>query len=254
MDIKETANNYILTGDYHTHSVYSRVGPHRHGKGSIMDNVRAAHEKGLRELAITDHGPDNFFGLDIARIADMRADIKEAMEAYPDVKVYLGVEADIVDSENGLDVAERDFLLFDFVNAGYHYVHNCHMYANLFAYRAPIFSGQIERLRKQNTERIIKALTNNKIKILTHPGDKAYVDEEEIAACCAMTGTLVEINSRHSHPDADDLRIYAAHDVSFIISSDAHRPESVGVYLNSLEMALSAGIDPARIVNIEERK
>ncbi|MFR6641738.1 MAG: PHP domain-containing protein [Christensenellales bacterium] len=37
-------------GDYHTHTYYS------HGKGTIEDNVRAAAEKGLKQIAITDHG------------------------------------------------------------------------------------------------------------------------------------------------------------------------------------------------------
>jgi len=37
-------------GDYHTHTKFS------HGKGSVEDNVRAAVAKGLKEVAITDHG------------------------------------------------------------------------------------------------------------------------------------------------------------------------------------------------------
>ena len=42
------------------------------------------------------------------------------------------------------------------------------------------------------------------------------------------------------------------YDVNFIISSDAHRPEKVGRYVKSMQLALSAGIGPDRIVNIEE--
>ena len=174
------------------------------------------------------------------------------MKRFPRVKVYLGVEADIVDSPNGLDVAPEDFALFDFVNAGYHYVPNCHMIQNWLAFRFPCPKSIREKLRKQNTERIVKALTGNNIKILTHPGDKAYIDTHAIAKACEETGTLVEINARHRHPDCEELRIFASYNVKFVISSDAHRPEKVGRYMKSMALALDAGIDPARIVNIEE--
>ena len=254
MKIEEIETRYRITGDFHTHSVYSSIGPYRHAKGTIMDNVRAAHEKGLREIAITDHGPSDFYGLDIGRLEDMRADIAKAAEAFPDMKIYLGVEADIIDSENGLDVKPEDIPKFDFINAGYHYVPGSNMMANFASFRLRLASRSgIERLRRENTERIIRALTSNDVKILTHPGDKAYIDEEAVAAACEKTGTLIEINCRHLHPNERDLRIYAAHDLKFIISSDAHSADKVGRYARSLELAFRAGIDADRIVNIEER-
>lgn len=253
MDLKEIKEKYRITADYHTHSVYSRMGPYLHGKGRILDNVKAAHEKGISEIAITDHGPSDFYGLSLDIIPQMRKEIEEAEKAYPDVKVYLGVEADIVDSENCLDVADKDIEIFDFINAGYHYVPNSHMTENFISFHIPASAGAKERLRKQNTLRILKALKSNRIKILTHPGDKAFIDEELVAVACAETGTLVEINARHRHPDADDLRIYAAHDVRFVISSDAHKPANVGRYAESLALALEAGIGIERIVNIEKR-
>lgn len=254
MNIKEIEEKYIITGDFHTHSIYSSAGPYKHAKGTIMDNVRAAYEKGLREIAITDHGPSDFYGLDINKLDEMRTDIAEASKAFPDMKIYLGVEADIVDSENGLDVTAEDIPKFDFINAGYHYVPNSNMIENLTSFRLRAASKfKIERLRQENTDRIIKALTNNNIKILTHPGDKAYIDEEAVALTCEKTNTLIEINCRHPHPNVRDLRIYAAHDLKFIISSDAHKPDKVGRYTRSLALAFRAGIEADRIVNIEER-
>lgn len=43
-----------LYGDYHTHTIYS------HGSGTIEDNVKAAINKGLKEIAICDHGPGHY--------------------------------------------------------------------------------------------------------------------------------------------------------------------------------------------------
>ena len=252
MTLEEIKEKFRITADYHTHTIYSRVGPYFHGKGKIIENVAAAVGKGLKEVAITDHGPTDFYGLSLKNIPQMREDIAEAVKRFPRIKVFLGVEADIVDTPNGLDVAPEDFALFDFVNAGYHYVPNCHMIQNWLAFRFPCPKSIREKLRKQNTERIVKALTGNNIKILTHPGDKAYIDTHAVAKACEETGTLVEINARHRHPDCEELRIFASYNVKFVISSDAHRPEKVGRYIKSMALALDAGIDPARIVNIEE--
>ena len=248
-DIKK---RFRIKADYHTHTIYSRVGPYLHGKGTIVQNAAAAALKGLREIAITDHGPSDFYGLSLKKISQMRADIEDAIKRFPRVKGRLGVEADIVDTPNGLDVSEEDFALFDFVNAGYHYVPNCHMLQNWLAFRLPCPQGIKEKLRKQNTDRIIRALTSNDIFILTHPGDKAYIDTAAVAKACEETGTLVEINARHRHPDCDELKVFAGYDVKFVISSDAHQPQKVGRYVKSMMLALSAGITADRIVNIED--
>ena len=251
--LEEIKKEYKLKFDYHTHTIYSRVGPYFHGKGRVIDNARAAAKRSRASLAITDHGPSEFYGLNLKTIPQIRREIAAAMHSFPKLKIYLGVEADIVDTPNGLDVSPEDFALFDFVNAGYHYVPKCHMLHNFVAFRAPWPKKLKEKLRFQNTERIIKALKSNDIKILTHPGDKAFIDEHAVAKACEETGTMVEINARHKHPDVRDLQIYKNYDIDFVISSDAHRPKHVGRYAESLALALEAGIDPARIVNGEKR-
>lgn len=253
LSIEDVKKEYRLIFDHHTHTVYSRVGPYFHGKGRIIDNARAAAKRGLESLAITDHGPSDFYGLSIKKLPQMRRDIAQAKLSFPKLKVLLGVEADIVDTENGLDVSPADFEKFDFVNAGYHYVPKCHMIHNFLAFHLPWPGKLKEHLRRQNTARIVKALKSNDIKILTHPGDKAFIDEHAVAKACEETGTLVEINARHKHPDADDLRVYKQYDVKFVISSDAHKPKNVGRYAETMALALDAGIDPERIVNIRKR-
>lgn len=249
-DIKK---KYRLTKDLHTHTIYSRIGPYFHGKGRIIDNVKAAHEKGLSEVAITDHGPSDFYGLDQKKIPKIRAEIAEAQEKYPDVKVLLGVEADIVDTPNGIDVAPEDVALYDFINAGYHYVPKCRLLANFITFRLPCPKMLKAKMNQYNTKLVLRALHNNDIKVLTHPGDKAYVDMDAIGRACEETGTLLEINARHKRPNVDDLRCLAQYAVDFIIGSDAHTPSKVGRYVKSAELALAAGIELWRIVNLVER-
>ena len=253
MNIEDIKKEYRLKFDHHTHSIYSKMGPYLHGKGNIIDNARAAAKRGLDSIAITDHGPSDFYGINLRRISQMRRDIALAQGSFPKLRIYFGVEADIVDTPNGLDISPEDFSKFDFVNAGYHYVPNCHMVHNFLAFRLPWPGKLQERLRRQNTARIIKALRSNDIKTLTHPGDKAFIDEHAVAKACEETGTMIEINARHKHPDVNDLQIYKQYDVKFVINSDAHSPRYVGRFAESLALAMEAGIDPERIVNIQKR-
>ena len=62
----------------------------------------------------------------------------------------------------------------------------------------------------------------------------------------------MEINTRHCHLTEEEIRIAAKADVKFVVSSDAHSPNRVGDFKSGVERALRAGLDPERIVNVEE--
>ncbi len=248
MDNKKIIEQYRMVYDHHTHTTYS------HGTGSILDNARIAHEKGLKSIAITDHGPGNFFyGMKMDLIPKMREDIRAAKEIYPDVKVFLGVEANTVLKVPYLDVKPTEWDKLDIVLAGYHFaVMGSGMIPNRLGLKS-------RSLLVQNTDMILNALyysedCGNHIDILTHPGDKGPFDIDDIARACEDTGTFMEINAKHPHLSVDEIKIAAKYDVKFVISSDAHVPENVGVFEPQLERALEAGLDPERIVNIVKRQ
>lgn len=247
MDNKDIVSKYRMVYDHHTHTTYS------HGKGSILDNVRAAHEKGLKSIAITDHGPGNFFyGMKMKLIPQMREDIKAAKEIYPDVKVFLGVEANTILKVPYLDVKPSEWDKLDIVLAGYHFaVMGSGMVPNRLGLKS-------QSLLVQNTDMILNALyysedCGNHIDILTHPGDKGPFDIDNIARACEDTGTFMEINLKHPHLSVSEIKIAAKYDVKFVISSDAHVPQNVGIFEPQLLRALDAGLDPERIVNIRAR-
>ena len=87
--------------DHHTHTIYS------HGKGSIEDNVRVAAARGLKSVAVTDHGPGHLtYGLKTEKLPEMRREIARLKTVYPQVEVLLGVEANTIRVEPYLDVHE----------------------------------------------------------------------------------------------------------------------------------------------------
>lgn len=253
--LNELRKQYRMTADYHTHTTWSRVGPYFHGKGTIMENVEVANMLGLKEIAITDHGPMDLYGLRIRNINEIKAEIEEARKRFPELSILLGVEADLQDTETGLDIKKNELELFDIINCGYHVsVPRCRAASSIISTKVGAPSGSMEKLRAYNTELALRAINNNNIKILTHPGDKGPFDMDALCKACEENGTLMEISSRHSHMTIEELELSKKYDVNYVISSDAHKPSQVGLFEVGLLRAIKAGIDLTRIVNIEEVK
>ena len=240
-------SRYTMTYDHHTHTVYS------HGKGTIEDNVKAALAKGLKSVAITDHGPGHMtYGLKLSKVGEMRAEINRLRAKYPEIDILLGVEANTVRVEPFIDLDEEQKAQFDIILAGYHYgITKAGMVSNYISEHTGLFGGAGSSLLVKNTDMILKALYENKIEILTHPGDKGPFDIEDIAKACADTGTMIEINGKHNHLTAEEIKLASRYDVKFVIGSDAHVPEKVGEFKEQLRRAFQAGLEPERIVNIE---
>ena len=232
--------------DYHTHTAYSD------GKGTIENNVRAAIQRGLSGIAISDHGPGHLLnGVKDEKLREMRDEVERLHGIYEDIEIFLSVEANIVSSGNCLDIDGTRFEDYDFIIAGYHYAaRNGNSAANFIHNKVPAGLPGRSGLKSRNTDMAVRAIYENPIKILTHPGDKGIFDMEELARACADRGTWMEINERHVSLTCGDIRQAANTGVKFVISSDAHRPERVGSCSRSIEKALEAGLDPGRIVNI----
>ena len=159
--------------DHHTHTTYS------HGKGSIADNVRVAAAKGLKSIAITDHGPGHMtYGLDRAKIPQMRAEIAALKKEFPDMEILLGVEANTMRIEPYIDVPASERGDYNILLAGYHYgIRHAGMIANYAYKHAGFFRGEDSSLKVANTAMILDCLyfneeAGNHIDVLTHPATR----------------------------------------------------------------------------------
>lgn len=242
----------IIYGDYHTHTTYS------HGLGSIEDNVKAAIKMGLSELAISDHGPGHMgFGIKRSKYQEMRNVIDDLNQKYPDIKILLGLEANILDIEGNLDVDEHILELNDILLAGYHFgskptrlVRDMHMhYLN---YRSAKLKD-LRKLEEINTMSIINAMSKYDIDLITHPGAKGPVDIKRIGEAGVKYGTALEINSSHGHLTVEELKIAMTVDgLEFMISSDAHKADDIGNFKKAIERAEQVGLDIGRIRNAKK--
>lgn len=238
-----------LFGDYHTHTIYS------HGKGTIKENVEAAIKKGLKEIAITDHGPSHAtYGIKRRNLAKMRYEIDRLNEQYKEINILLGVESNLIGLDGTIDVNEEDIRLIDKLLMGFHngavpksikdgnalYIKN---------YFSKLFNINKNACRKLNTEAYISALKRYKIDFVTHPGAKIDLDIRQLAKVAAQTGTALEINSSHGNLTVEYAKIALEENALFVINSDAHVPSNVGNFTKGIEIAQNAGIPKERIIN-----
>lgn len=241
-----------LFADYHTHTIYS------HGKGTIRDNVEVAIQKGLKEIAITDHGPGHItYGVKKNSLKKMRIEIDELNKEYSNINILLGVEANLISISGDIDVTEEDIALVDKLLVGFHngampssFKDGCKLYVNNYLSRGLKFMRT--KCREENTDAMIKAIEKYDIDIITHPGAKIDIDTKRLAIAAGKRGTALEINSSHGNLTIEYAKIAMREKVDFVINSDAHVPCNVGNFVNGIKIAESAGIPLSRIINAEK--
>lgn len=240
-----------IFADYHTHTVHS------HGTGTVADNVSAAARRSLEEVAITDHGPANLFGvglLEEEELDEIRQEVEEARRSFPGVRVLLGVEANITGLSGRLDVSPRRLEGLDVVLAGLHMpVLPRPLDEGAFLLLGNLLSNWSRalsrKMRVANTKAAVEAVSRNRVDVFVHPGLRMDIDTEELARVCARHGTALEINAGHCHIGVDFVRRAAAWGADFVICSDSHSPERVGDFGRALSLAREARLPVEKILN-----
>ena len=106
-----------LQADYHTHTIYSKW---YHARNTVNQMVSYAQKLGLKELAITDHGPKHLlFGINPKYLDKLRNQINNANNKY-NVKVYMGVEANLIAQDGSIDLTDDQINKLDILLMGYH--------------------------------------------------------------------------------------------------------------------------------------
>lgn len=240
-----------LYGDYHTHCHRSD------GRQSEEEIIKAARKRGLKEVAITDHGPlAAVIGVSDANEYLKLRDKLDAITAnYSDIKVLLGAEANIRDLEGTLDLPPEIIAKLDILIAGLHpytlptsikdgwavFVQNSLRHLG---------RGQKEKAINNNTKATVEVVYQNpQLDILSHPGLFFTVDTVEVARACVAKDVLFEINCAHEHPDISAIIEADRVGVDFIINSDAHFQETVGNLDYGVKLVEKLRITPEQVSN-----
>lgn len=238
----------VLVADYHMHTKLSGD-----SKNDLEAIVLKAISIGLKEIAITDHGPAHSgFGVNKTEYLKLRDQIDHLKQKYPQINILLGLEANLVGTEGEIDIDEDMWKVIDWVNAGYHFGsrlskdYGIHM-VNLLSKFSKRYH---DKAKKINTKSMVEAMRKNKINMMTHPGAKGPIDIEEVAKVAAEVGTILEINNAHGHLTVEEIKIAMRYPVKFAVCSDAHNIENIGNVTQALDRAYIAGVDISMLYNV----
>ncbi len=200
-----------LLGDLHCHSDWDG------GENSIEEIVQSAKKRGYRYVGIADHTKflriEN--GLDEKRLAERNACIDKLNHLLEkeegDFLILKGCEANIM-ADGSLDIDDEALARLDFVIAGVH--------------------SNFNMDKEKMTRRLIKAMENHNVDIISHPTGRLLmrreeydIDFEAVCAAAKRTGTALEINSYPNRLDLNDYHIRCAKErgVPMVINADAHQ-------------------------------
>ena len=197
-----------LKGDLHCHSNWDG------GANTIEEVAKMAQKIGYQYLGIADH--TKFLriehGLDEKKLALQK---KEIDKINVKCRVLQGCEANIL-ADGSIDIKDEALAKLDYVIAGVH--------------------SSFKMEKGKMTERIIRAMKNPNVNIISHPTgrliqrrDEYQIDFDKILRVAKETGTILEINSFPERLDLKDINIKRAKEagVKMVINTDAHHKDQM---------------------------
>lgn len=219
--------------DTHTHTVASG-----HAYSTIRENAKAAQEKGLELLAITEHAPLMVGSCHMIYFQNLRVVNREAYG----VELLLGVELNILDEKGHVDLEQKVLERQDIAIASLH---------------LPCFRAGS---KAYNTQACIQAMKNPYVNILGHPDDPRFpVDYLAIVQAAKEYGVLLELNNCSLLPggsrknaralDMEMLGLCEKYGVPIVIGSDAHVDTDVGRHDAALQLLEELHFPEQLVVN-----
>ncbi|MET4518214.1 histidinol phosphatase-like PHP family hydrolase [Bradyrhizobium sp. I1.7.5] len=223
-----------LRGILHSHTTASD------GTETLEAMADATRKRGFEYYGVADHSQSAHYagGLSLEEIAAQHREADRLNKRYGDkFRILKGIEADIL-ADGSLDYPDHILEDFDFVVASVH--------------------SRFKLPKKEQTERILKAIKNPHTTIIGHmtgrqlqrrPGYE--IDIDKILKTCAKYGVAVEINA---HPWRLDLdwrwhQKALAYGCIFSINPDAHSIRELDHMHWGVEMARKGGVPPDRVLN-----
>jgi putative hydrolase len=240
--------------DYHIHSIYSK---NNHGKSTPEEDVKKASEIGLKEIAISDHGPRHYlYGISKKNIKKLNGEINLLNKKYKDINLLQGIECNILSYEGDSDIDDTVKENCDIIMGGFHFGVLFKDLKSFYRFYVLNFLGKFslrinEYITKLNTEATVNFMKNNDIKILTHPGEKIPVDIREVAKTAEEEDIILEINSSHKHLSTEDLKCIKDYNIKVVIGSDAHHKDNIGNYENALKRLKESDFPLEKVINLE---
>ncbi|MDI6883071.1 MAG: DNA polymerase/3'-5' exonuclease PolX [Patescibacteria group bacterium] len=228
-----------IKGDLHCHSNWDG------GENSIKEMAQEAINRGYHYLGISDH--TKFLrieqGLDERQLAEQRKEIdrlnKNLQLTTYNLQLLQGAETNIL-NDGSIDIKDEALKKLDYAIAGIH--------------------SSFKMEKSKMTERLIRAMKNPYIKIISHPTgrllkrrDEYQIDIEKVLRVARETKTILEINSYPERLDLNDINIKRAIEfgVKLIINTDSHHQDQLRYIEYGVSQARRGWAEKKDIINTQ---
>ena len=231
--------------DYHLHTRLCK-----HAGGSVEEYVEAAIERGISEIAFTDHIPlpaqfDQAHRMEPEQLDTYVNWVRQAGDKYQDITIRLGIEADYY---RGFERYTEDLLKrydFDVVIMSVHFLRHWPQGNWIFNYD---FAGKsIDAVYTDYIDTLIEGIHTGLFDILGHTDlikkagdsliDKVPEATSRLLESISQSAMTIEINTSgyrkaagESFPGLDWLPLLKQHNIPITVGSDAHSAEQVGLH------------------------
>ena len=162
--------------DTHTHTLASG-----HAYNTMNEMAKAAADKGLKGLAITEHAPEMPGTCHLYYFQNLRNVPRKRFG----IELLLGTELNIMNAEGKVDLSEDVLKTLDIAIASIH---------------IPCFRD--ERTVENVTAAYENVMENPYVDIIGHPDDGRFpVDMKRLVSKAKKTGTLLEVNNSSLRPE-----------------------------------------------------
>lgn len=244
----------MFYGDYHTHTKYSD------GVSTIKENIQAALEKGLKELAFTDHGFSNPSCGSLTRETFIKQRVaieKERILTQGKLTIYHGVEADIIGLDGTIDLEEGELSDMEILVMGYHSFSKAKSFYDWRKIFGATYKSMLippsKKVIQRNTKAMIDSIKRYPIDILAHINHLFKVDCVEVSKCCADYGTYIELNNKHMNLSDEDFQRMLDTGVEFVASSDAHHFSRIGNFEKITKFLTKHNLDKKLLMNYDKK-
>lgn len=233
-----------IHADFHIHSSYDIVTSHDVGANTYEEIIDYAATIGHEYVAFADHNPrvKGHTVEDIVEIMKRRRDHIESVLAHPRIPYFVSLEVDI-QPDGSLALPEEAFEYVDFLVVAIH--------------------SSFQQERNKMTNRILKALSYPKVKILAHPTGRLLNKREGVEAdwqtifdFSAEKEIALEINAAGSRLDLPDLLVKQAKQSGcmFSIDSDAHSIEQMDNLAFGINVARRGWLEAKDVINTRDKE
>ncbi len=226
-----------IKGDLHCHTTWSG------GENSIEEMAKKAMELGYEYTGITDHTKYLTIehGLNEKELLEQRIEIDRTNKKLKienlKLKILHGCEANIL-KDGSIDIKDEALAKLDYAIGGVH--------------------SHFKMEKDQMTERIIKAMKNPNIKIISHPTgrilkkrDEYQADFNKLLRAAKEFNVALEINSYPERLDLNDINIKKAKEagVRMAINTDSHIKDQMRFMELGVAQARRGWAEPVDVIN-----